>query len=256
MARRNRHWVTGLEDFGLTKRRLRDLGTRPVTVEISIPVSPHVYPSAARFRDLLKLSPQDRRNIVRQWQAVKHGQLIRELPCQEYEVVRYNSVPVGVRVTVPADSVHKLFGLRNAESIRIEAIGGRKRRQTLKEESRLYAVKARFVYQTEGQTTGLQLCEERIFLMSAKSEEHARHRATREFRQEESLFLTVSGHFCRLRFDQILDVCEPLETSFDPAGTEVYYKYRKRRMRPANEWHPKGRPNKGHALGAQKDARK
>jgi len=248
--------VSGLEAFGLTKRRLRQLGARPVTVEIRIPVSPYVYPSAARFGDLLKLSPQDRRNLLRQWRVTKHSLLIRDLPCRDYEVVRYNSAPVGVRVTLPAHSVHKLFGLRHAESVRIEAVSGRKCRQTPEEEPRLYAVKARFAFQVEGQTKGLQLCEERIFLMSARSEEDAKRLATREFRQEGSPSLTVSGHFCRWHFDQILDVCEPIETSFNPAGTEVYYEYRKRRMRPANEWHPKRTPNKGHALATRRDARK
>lgn len=102
----------------------------------------------------------------------------------------------------------------------------------------------------------MQLCEERIFLLSAVSAADAKRRAAREFRRQDTLYLTVSGHFCRWHFEQPLDVCEPLETSFDPAGTEVYYTYRNRRMRPAHEWHPQGRPNKGHALDARKDARK
>jgi hypothetical protein len=29
-----------------------------------------------------------------------------------------------------------------------------------------------------------------------------------------------------------------VDRSFDPTGTEVYYKYHKRRIRPQNEWHP------------------
>lgn len=238
MTRRRMPYVSGLDDFGLTKRGLRGLGTRPVTAEISIPVSPYVYPSSARFRELLKMPPQERRNLVRLWRITKHRRLLQELPFRKYEVIRFNSAPVGIRLTIPADSVHKLFHLRHAESIRIETVSGRRRTETANKEPRLYAVKARIVFQDEGMTKGLQICEERIFLLTAKSEKDARRRATREFRQEGSPSLTVSGHFHRWQFEKILDVCEPLETSFNPSGTEVYYTYRKRRMRPENEWHP------------------
>lgn len=230
--------VSGLDDFGLTKRGLRGLGTRPVTVEISITVAPDVYPSPARFRELLKMPPQKRSNLVRLWQITKHRRLLQELPFREYEVIRFNSGPVGLRLTIPADSVHKLFRLRHAESIRIKTVSGRRRTETASEALRLYAVKARIAYQAEGLTKGLQLCEERIFLLTAKSEKDARRHATREFRREGSPSLTMSGHFHRWQFEKILDVCEPLETSFDPRGTEVYYTYRKRSMRPENEWHP------------------
>jgi len=255
MRQINRLWVGGLEGFGLTKRRLRDLGARPVTLEISIPVSPYVYPSAALFHRLRKQSPQDRRNLVRQWRVDKHRQLICELPFENYEVIRFNSAPVGVRLTIPAQSVHKLFNLRHAESIRIQAIKGLKIKNTSKS-PRLFAVKARLVFQLEGQTKGLQHCEERIFLISAKSEEDAKRRATRKFRQEESPSLTVSGHCYRWHFEKIIDVCEPIEESFNPAGTEVYYNYRNRRLRPEYEWHPKRESNKDHALGVKRKKRK
>lgn len=246
--------MSGLEEFRLTRRALRELGARSVTVEISIPVSPYVYPSAARFRELLKISPQQRRSLVRQWRVAKHQNLLRELPFRKYKIVRSNSAPIGVRLTVPAHSVQRLFRLRHAESIRIERISGRKRARTLSEE-RLYAVKAQLAFQLEGQTRGLQLCEERIFLLSARSERDARRRATREFRLEGFPSLTVSGHFHRCHFERILDVCEPIETSFNPAGTEVYYNYRWRRMVRAREWHPKRRAEQDGAADPRKDAR-
>jgi hypothetical protein len=177
------------------------------------------------------------------------------LPFENYEVIRFNSAPVGVRLTIPAQSVHKLFNLRHAESIRIQAIKGLKIKNTSKS-PRLFAVKARLVFQLEGQTKGLQHCEERIFLISAKSEEDAKRRATRKFRQEESPSLTVSGHCYRWHFEKIIDVCEPIEESFNPAGTEVYYNYRNRRLRPEYEWHPKRESNKDHALGVKRKKRK
>jgi hypothetical protein len=194
--------------------------------------------------------------LVRKWRINKHELLLQELPTQDYEIIRYNLAPTGVRLTLPANSIHKLFSLQHAESIRIEAVGGRKARDFSEDEPRLYSVKARFVFQVEDQEKGLQLCEERIFLMSARSEEDAKHQAMRQFRKEGSPSLTVTGHFCRWHFDQILDVCEPVETSFDPAGTEVYYEYRNRLMRPANEWHPRRKPSKSNVLGTLKSAHK
>lgn len=236
--RPRRPWVWGLENYGLTKTSLREMGTRPVTAQIEIPIAPHVYPSLAQYRTLVELSPDKRRTLIREWREDKHRRLVRELPTREYETIRFNRAPVGVRVVLPANSIHRLFNLRHAESVRIEAIAGRKPRRTQTEKPRLFAVKARFSFQVEGQTKGTQLHEERIFVLVAKSETTAKRLATKTFRGEESPSLLVSGRYSRWHFEEILEVCESVDGEFNPRGTEVYYSYRSRRMRPENEWHP------------------
>jgi hypothetical protein len=198
MTAQRQPWIWGLEQFGFSKRSLHALGARPVTVQISIPIAPQVYPSPAQYRRLLELSPQQRRESVRSWRVKEHGRLVRQLPTRDYETIRYNRAPVGVRLVIPASSVQKLFALRNAESVRIEAVAGRKPRVVAANGPRLYAVKARFVFQVEGQTKGTQLCEERVFALVARSEEHARRRAAAIFRAEESPSLLVSGRFARV----------------------------------------------------------
>lgn len=241
MTRRRRPWVGGLDTFGLTKRSLRELGPRLVTVEITIPIAPQVYPSRVRYAALLKLPPQERRRRVRQWRIEEYSRLVRELQCEKYQTVRFNLAPIGVRIKTPANQLHKLFVLRHAESVRIEAVDGRRPRRAEAAGPRLYAVKARFTFQVEGQTRGLQLCEERIHVLTAKSEADARRSAVRVLRAEESPSLLASGRFSRWHFDGILDVCEPVDHKFDLHGTEVYYEYRKRRIRRENEWHPAGK---------------
>jgi len=243
MKRKRRISIFGLAAYGLTESKLRTLGSRPVQIEIDIPISPYVYPSPALFRKLLSLSPSDRREKVRQWRIAKHRRLLKELSCEGHKVVMFNRAPIGVLLSVRADALHALRTLRHAESIRIESISGLKPRRDSKEPARMYSVKARFIFQTEGQTHGMQLTEDRIFVLSARSEAEAKRNATKVFRQEGSPSLTMSGHFHRWHFDRILDTCEPIETRFNPMGTEIYYEYHNRRVRRSSQWLTKQPPN-------------
>src|SRR2546425_10011358 len=100
-------WVSGLNDFGLTKSGLRNLGPRPVTLEVTIRVPPYVYPSIATLRRLVRVAPTERRALVRQWRAREYAKLCREMPFNDYGMMRFNGAPSGLRITVPARSVHR-----------------------------------------------------------------------------------------------------------------------------------------------------
>ena len=75
-------------------------------------------------------------------------------------------------------------------------------------------------------------------MVLARSEKEAQKKAMREFREYESPRLTVTGHFFRWGFEQILDIIDIGWDTIDPDGTEVYSELRKRRMKPKFEWHP------------------
>src|SRR6266566_4362313 len=171
MPKRKTPGMTGLEEFGLTERQLGRLGSRPVTLEIYLHLPPHVYPSPAMLKKLLHLRPEGRREMVHNWRVEALRKLGSEISLRDYKVVRSGGNPFGLRLTLPASAVRELFRLRHASSICVQRIEGFKRHRRVRvtgDSARLYAVKGRFAFQWEGQRRGMQLCEERLFLVMAK----------------------------------------------------------------------------------------
>jgi Domain of unknown function (DUF4288) len=184
------------------------------------------------------MTPPERRVLVRQWRRNKYSALRKELQVGNVEVMKLNMAPVGVRLTLPARSIERLRRLRNVGSISICSIKGVRAKNSTQIRSRLYAVTGRMVFQVEGQTRGTQLCEERITIVTARSEHVARTRVARIMNAESSPYLSISGHFVRWGFEGIIDVCECPDENFSSKSTEVFYRYKKRRVNTKNEWHP------------------
>jgi hypothetical protein len=231
--------ITELGDYGLTRQKLRQLGRAPVEIEVRMRNPLYVYPSRARFRELLEKSPEERRALVHGWRVRQHKRLCAEVSPRDVEVFYYNGDPVGLRATVDAKEVARVARLSCVESMRILRIPGlRRKRVGVWREPRWFSVKALFAIQYEGQTRGLQTYEDRIVLVQARSEREARKKAMREFRQYEAPSLTVTGHFFRSCLEKILDVYDLSSDTIDPAGTEVYSEFKDRRMKPEYEWHP------------------
>ena len=231
-------WISGLDDFGFGKAQLRDLGETPVTVEVTIHVPPCTYPSSVQFRGLIRESPAERRALVHRWRVRAHARLGREIPFANLAAIYFNDDPIGFRFTVTAREVGRLFSLRHAESIRIKAIKGLRRKAMQAHNSRFYAVKARFAVQVEERTRGMQTYEDRILLVKATSESEAKKLAMREFREYETPALTTTGHFYRWGFEKVLGIYETFDNTVDPNGTEVYSELKQRRIKPEYEWHP------------------
>lgn len=230
--------IYGLNAFGLNAGALRRLGTRSVTVEITVDAPPYIYPSRLKLQHLLQMTLSERHALVRQWLRKKYAALRKELPFNDLEVVRLNMALVGIRLALPAKSIERLRRFRNADTIRICSIKGIRVKNSTHVRSRLYAVTGRMVFQVEGQTPGTQLCEERITFVTARSKRDARARVARTMNEESNPYLLVSGHFARWSFEGITDVCECPDKKFSSKSTEVFYRYRKRRVNAKNAWHP------------------
>lgn len=185
------------------------------------------------------MNPLDRRVLKRQWRIKRYTALRKELAIDEIEVMMLDRAPIGVRLTLPAQSINRLRRLRNAGAITIRAIKGIRVKQPSQVRSRLYAVVGKMVFQTEGQTRGTQLCEERITIVDAISERQARARVARIMTTDSSPYLSISGHFVRWSFEGVTDVCECPDDAFSPRSTEVFYRYKKRRVNAQNEWNPR-----------------
>jgi len=234
--------IGGLEAFGLTVEQLIELGSRPVTFEIRIAVPPDVYPSKARLRRLLRESPERRRALVHAWRVKEYDRLRGEVrfPTCSYEGLEFNGDPVGMVVTAPAATIPMLVQLKHAESVEVRGIPGRRAQRPRRQREGLYAVKARFVTQVEGQSTGLQEIEDRIVVVVASSRARAERQVGRVCAADQGVILLTSGHFRRRVFEGVLEVCEAPDAEFNPAGTEVYCEYKRRRLAGRGAWRPSG----------------
>jgi len=241
MKKTKQPYVWGLDEYQLSRSSLRALGDSIVEVEVTLPVSPYVYPSLKIYKKLLPLNPEDRCKLQEKWSETKFKKLCKEIDIESFGILKFdNGNPYGVKISVPAKDSHKLFKLKNADMVKIRRILGRKKKRIQsKDESQFYAVKARFSFQTEGETKGLQLTEERIIAVRARTEKEAERVARRRLQEDDFPFLLGNGYFERLHFESILRVYDMLEYPLDPKGSELYSQFKDRRMKPEFEWHPR-----------------
>jgi phage terminase Nu1 subunit (DNA packaging protein) len=85
----------------------------------------------------------------------------------------------------------------------------------------------------------MQMTEDRFVLVRASSFEDAKKRLSRQWREYTAPYLNSEGQMVSWSLDRVIDVYETGETEIDSAGTEVYSKLAKRRMRPEYVWRPK-----------------
>ncbi len=243
MARGSTPSVTGLDEFGLSRSQLRGLGVRSVAAEVYLRLPPHLYPSPKLFRQLLPLTPLTRRELIRTWRKGQLARLTQEQRIPVHTVLRRGRDPIGLSVTLTAKAVYRLLQSRYVGHVTIKSIQGKSSRAVAAARDgtvqRLYSVRVLFALQWERQRRGLQLIEDRIVLMRAKSEAEARRRAERQFRTEGTPVLNTDGHFCRWAYQGLLDVCESTDREWSPRGTEAWYEVRNRRLKRQHEWHPK-----------------
>jgi hypothetical protein len=238
MAKKHHVQISGLKEYGLSPEQLATLGTLRVDLEIIMPVSPYIYPTASMYEKLRRLTPQERRQLQGEWSQNTFQQLCAEVAVPTYDLLTFDQGnPYGMRLAIEAQHCPRLLQLRHAESVHILRIAGRKR---AKQPStfRYYAVQARFAWQHEGQTKGMQWVEERIVAVKARSVQEATTRAMQEFRRYETPSLSSDGHFFRMGFESLLHVYDMMEWPLQPQGSEIYAELRQRRMKPAYEWHP------------------
>jgi hypothetical protein len=246
MSKRSQPVILGLDAYGLTKRELYRLGDTSVEIEAHLGNSPDVYPAPARLRRLLGRPPQERRAGVWQWRIRRHNKLRAAVSPHKFRTLYYNRGPVGIRVSLPARELRRLFTKAPVDMVKIVRIKGRRRKRVPESKTPgWFAVKARFALQIEGETGGTQTYEDRIVLVLARSPNEAGRKAMREFRRYEVPSLMTTGHFWRWAFESILDVYDLYQQTMESEGTEVYSEFKRRRMKPAYEWHPSGKRGEG-----------
>ena len=88
----------------------------------------------------------------------------------------------------------------------------------------------------------MQHTEDRFVLVRASSFQDAKRRLRQQWRDYATPYLNSEGQMVSWSLEKVIDVYETGETQIDPAGTEVYSKLGKRRMRPEFVWRPEHKP--------------
>jgi hypothetical protein len=214
-------------------------GQRPV--ELVAELTLHSYLDTRWSRRLIRYPPARRNRELDEWYRRAFERLVRRWPSDRVEAIGGSRAPRSVRSTVAARDLPKVLSLPDVQYVWIESIPGiRKKRRP--REKQLVAVEVRLVFQLEGQTRGLQRYEDRVVVVEAFSERQAERQVRRTLRDlEEPPYLNRDGTMARWHLERTLNVWTAF-SKFDPEGTEVYYRFRDRRMKPEYEWHPLRRP--------------
>lgn len=221
--------VCGLGDFGLSLRELIALKDRMIKVR--------VHCAYGEQEPLFPFSPDIRRKKM----DVVKGDLFFKLrgiwPSKGYTVIGSKKRPSGISGTIRATDIRKFTNKDFVHDIWIEEIEGIRKLKLRKEKS-WFAVKALFAIQIEGQTKGFQEVEECIVIVSAFDCKDAEKMLIKDFKKYDDPYLNKYGEMVRWHFEKVVDVYDMNVDTIDPKGTEVFYEFIRRRMKPEYEWHP------------------
>ena len=238
--------VIGLEEFGLNLKQLLSLKPRRVVYSIQVrtpPISP-----------LVPLSPAERNNAIRGYLNSSITLLRRRYPGVQLSP-RDPVFPWTIDAVSDATSLAALVNCRLVDHVMVERVANRRKRE-LPADPSLFAIRARIAVQVEDQRRGMQLFENRIVVVKAKSEEKAKKALSKHWREYAKPYLNSEGRLVRWQLEEILEVFSAYPAQWDDPWIEVYSSLGRRRMQPNLEWHPrKMLPNKALQPPSQKTRR-
>lgn len=224
--------LTNLAEWGLTAAELPRL-SQLAAVQIQLKYPDYKlfvqFPPPQRIREIDKLH---RRNQQR---------LLALLPAAELEPTGTARRPTGVKTRLPLHELPQLLALEFVDGITIDDIAGMEP-QPVPDKLAFWSVEARFAVQIEGETTGLQLYEDRLLIILADSEAEAKRKLTASFAAYAKPYLNSAGRLVRWQFEAFLDVYRAeaysLSDFASDQGVEAFSRLRRRRLRPDQQWQP------------------
>jgi hypothetical protein len=219
--------IYGLGDFQLNRAQLKSLGARLVSV--SIQQRGPVLSRLSRFR------PRQREKRMSEVLQAGLLRLRRAWPDVGITARGNGRLPWTLDAVVPASSVGRLAAEPGVSEVWVKRIRGIRRRQA-KRQHGLFCVWGRVAIQVEGRTRGLVDVEDRLMLVRALTEEDAKKRLAKSWREYASPYLNSRGELVRWQLVEVVDVYHLYEDELDPSGTEVYSRIRPKRMKAAYMW--------------------
>lgn len=230
-ASKYRACIWGFQEFGLADlAALGALGKRHIIVNVGLR-SPEGDLSALR-----RLKVQARRNWLRGYRERLLTRLLRNPHIQKgiRGVFRSPNGPTGFEATYPARYLVRLRRYPEVSTIRVTSAPGRAYRLRKQRKSKWYGVKLLIRIIQEFRVKGMDTWEESIVVVKARSHQDAARKAWKKLVTEAIPYLGTDLGVNRWVPVRILDVCEIMDLTFDPQGTEVFWSLvRKKFRRPA-----------------------
>ncbi|NOG64457.1 MAG: DUF4288 domain-containing protein [Chloroflexi bacterium] len=199
----------------------------------------HVFNYPSSVEQWFPYPAVERRSLLDLWYKEKFEQIQAEVALRNIKLSKrgkYNSFDC----ELDANELPKLLAIDGITMVTISKIEGLKPiKQRERKRLEWYIVQARFIWEVEGQTQGMQMVEDQMLLVRAYDFDDAEQRLQQKFTEYGEPYLNTDGEMVRIRLDCILEVFRTnIMDKVDPKGEEIFYTIKHRRMRPEYEWHP------------------
>jgi hypothetical protein len=209
------------------------------------------FPNEKRFVDLIihlkytdvdslsEFKPKERKRLIAEDHKEKFNKLIQTNSFHDYQLIGTLKRPQGIKTRILLSALDQVAYLDFVGSIFIQKIDGAKKKRKRKQPV-FYCVKMTVIAQIEGIDNGLQTVEDRFVIIRAKSHEDAYDKLEKQKDEYESGYLNSDGRFVRWRIESFDDCYQTDIKSFkdlnNPEGSEVYSKFRSRRLTDDRAW--------------------
>lgn len=211
--------LRGAEEWGFDTAAALATCNRFIRVRVSLR-----RPALAR---LVHVEPAKRRDRIARMLDRRRRRVLGDVVWQRLQVADERGAIEG---TIHSSALPALVKHPDVDSVTVVGVRGRRRSAKDDAKERWHAVVARFAIEVEGQRSGMQTVEERVILLMATDEPHARARFGRYARADREPYLNDEGKFVRWNLVAILDIQRTMFDELDAAGTEVYSRISQRRF--------------------------
>jgi hypothetical protein len=222
--------VLGIDEWVFTKKISDD--KRQVDVSIYLK-----YPNT---KPLVKYSPDDRKDKIKQKLRDNFKRLIDTRLLDNYTVIGTRTKPSGVQTRIPYSILKKVSKLNYVGNIYINDVSHAKRITPKQAISNFYCVKMTIAIEVEGRKKGLQTFEERFILIKAKSFDEDYKKVEKQKKKYAEPYLNPYGELVRWKIESfddcfVTDIRSSNDLN-DPEGIEVYSVLKKRRLTAKRTW--------------------
>lgn len=232
--------LTGLHDFKLSESAFRRLGNAKANAYVTL----RTYDLTQAVR---KLPPSQRHDYLIARVCRWVSSLRRSFPELSFQTtlgkplgkIRQKSdMPGALLVSGPARKIAAVARAGGVSTVYVVRVVGFRATSRRTPKESWFCVRALVAICIEGQRSGLQSTEDRFVLVLARSSENARKRLSKSWAAYATPYMNSTGRLVSWRLDKIVDIYNVNEAKIDPAGTEVYFNFGRRKMRSKFVWRP------------------
>jgi hypothetical protein len=239
--------ITGLDELGLQVSSLRRLGSRKAFAAVHL----KSYDVTAQVR---RLKPSERHPYLARRVDAWISALQRRFPQLSFQADgkgsaarRWFELPQSLKVRAAARDLPALARSPGVRSVHVRSLAGRHRRLRPPQTLDWFCVRGLVVIRIEGATSGMQTTEDRFVLVRAKDPKDAEGRLVAHWRGYAEPYLNSAGELVSWKLEKVVDVYSLHGNSIDPAGTEVYSRLGRRRLRAEDSLSPRSRKRRKRA---------